>query len=84
MTEESTPLGDACSGDATSSGADCAETVHRLYHFLDGELTEERRAAIRGHLNKCSPCEQIVSFEAELRRARHPGLPHDGLVGAAQ
>ncbi len=25
---------------------DCAETVARLYEFLDGELTEDRRIAI--------------------------------------
>jgi len=51
-----------------ATAADCAETVHRLYFFLDGELTEERRRAIRAHLDQCPPCGKIVEFEAELRR----------------
>lgn len=46
----------------------CGEVVHRLYHFLDGELTEERRAAIRAHLDDCGPCLDAFDFEAELRQ----------------
>lgn len=49
-------------------GADCEETVHRLYHYLDGELTEERRLAIRAHLDECAPCVAALGFEADLRR----------------
>lgn len=48
--------------------ADCEETVHRLYHYLDGELTEERRRAIQAHLDDCGPCIDILGFEADLRR----------------
>jgi mycothiol system anti-sigma-R factor len=47
---------------------DCEETVHRLYHFLDGELTEERRVQISHHLDECSPCFAAFDFEAELRQ----------------
>ncbi len=47
---------------------DCREALHRIYHFLDGELTTERRAEIEAHLNSCSPCLQMFGFEAELRR----------------
>jgi mycothiol system anti-sigma-R factor len=47
---------------------DCRETLHRIYHFLDGELTLERRAEIEVHLNGCSPCLQMFDFEAELRK----------------
>ena len=46
---------------------DCDEAVHQLYHFLDGELTEERRLQIAEHLNYCAPCGGAVEFEAELR-----------------
>ena len=49
------------------SGADCEETVQRLYTYLDGELTDERRAEIRKHLDDCSPCLKAYDFEAELR-----------------
>ena len=47
---------------------DCEETIERLYWFLDGELTEERRHAIRAHLDDCGPCLRVMGFEAELRR----------------
>ena len=48
--------------------ADCEEAVHRIYHFLDGELTEERRRAIAAHLDLCGPCVDAFGFETELRR----------------
>jgi mycothiol system anti-sigma-R factor len=47
---------------------DCNETVHRLYHFLDGELTPDRRVEIADHLDKCAPCLEAYDFEAEVRR----------------
>ena len=46
----------------------CEETIHELYHFLDGELTESRRHEIEYHLDHCEPCVDMVSFESELRR----------------
>src|SRR5437764_523695 len=46
---------------------DCVEAVHLLYHYLDGELTTERRVLIRRHLDDCPPCGQAFDFEAELR-----------------
>ncbi len=61
-------MGDADRPDGSASCEDsCRETVHRLYHFLDGELTEDRRAAIRRHLDECRPCLNAFDFEAELR-----------------
>ena len=46
---------------------DCVEAVHLLYHYIDGELTTERRVLIRQHLDDCPPCGQAFDFEAELR-----------------
>jgi mycothiol system anti-sigma-R factor len=46
----------------------CDEAVHQLYHYLDGELTEERRRDITDHLNFCGPCGGAAEFEAELRQ----------------
>ncbi|HET6795227.1 MAG TPA: mycothiol system anti-sigma-R factor [Acidimicrobiales bacterium] len=46
---------------------DCSEAIVRLYHFLDGELTEERRVEIRRHLDDCGPCLEAFDFEAEVR-----------------
>ena len=47
--------------------SDCAEAIHRLYHFIDGELNDANRHAIQRHLDDCSPCLEAFDFEAELR-----------------
>lgn len=47
--------------------SDCENALHELYTFLDGELTEGRRAAIQHHLDTCQPCAEPYDFEAELR-----------------
>jgi mycothiol system anti-sigma-R factor len=55
-------------GAAGRPAVDCSEAVHELYRYLDGELTEQRRSAIRLHLEWCGPCGSAAEFEAELRR----------------
>jgi len=47
---------------------DCDETIGRLYVYLDGELTDERRSEIARHLDLCGPCVRAYGFEAELRK----------------
>jgi mycothiol system anti-sigma-R factor len=49
------------------SDIDCNETIERLYHYLDGELTDTRRAEIREHLDECAPCLGAFDFESDLR-----------------
>ena len=46
----------------------CDETIERLYVYLDGELTEQRRVEITRHLDLCGPCVGAYGFEAELRK----------------
>ncbi len=48
--------------------ADCTDAVERLYHYLDGELDEARKAMVRQHLDACLPCLEAFDFEAELRQ----------------
>jgi mycothiol system anti-sigma-R factor len=48
-------------------GRPCDEALSELYHFLDGELTVERRVEIQRHLDECGPCLEAFDFEAELR-----------------
>ncbi len=45
----------------------CEDALHELYHFLDGELTDDKRARIAKHLDDCPPCGDAFDFEAELR-----------------
>jgi mycothiol system anti-sigma-R factor len=47
---------------------DCDQAIHRVYEYLDGELTMWRRRAIARHLDDCPPCAQGFVFEIELRR----------------
>ena len=51
-----------------SEHGDCREVLHSLYHYLDGELTDESRVEIQRHLEDCSPCLDAFGFEKELRR----------------
>jgi len=46
---------------------ECREALDRLYHYLDGELTESRRREIKEHLDTCMPCLEAFDFEAELK-----------------
>ena len=47
---------------------DCDKAFHRMYHYLDGELTVWRRWVITRHLAQCPPCGQGFEFEIELRQ----------------
>ncbi|MEO7555290.1 MAG: mycothiol system anti-sigma-R factor [Acidimicrobiales bacterium] len=49
------------------AGHECDEALHTIYEYLDGELTDERRAQIQAHLDACPPCFEGYDFEAELR-----------------
>ncbi len=52
---------------ANPDDSDCSEAIHRLYHFLDGELNDDGRVTIQRHLDDCSPCLGAYDFEADLR-----------------
>jgi mycothiol system anti-sigma-R factor len=67
MAEDATANGGTDSSALFGATVDCDEAVHQLYHYLDGELTDERREQIADHLNFCGPCGGAVEFEAELR-----------------
>jgi mycothiol system anti-sigma-R factor len=64
--------------------ADCNETLNELERFLDEELTDQQRSAIRAHLDSCLDCLQAFDFHAELRmvvamKCRNDDLP-EGLL----
>lgn len=59
---------------------DCRQALAEIYTYLDGELTEEKRLLIAGHLEGCNPCIETFDFEAELRvvistKARNDEVP---------
>jgi mycothiol system anti-sigma-R factor len=47
---------------------DCGSAIDELYHYLDGELTDDRRRQIAEHLDFCAPCAGALGFEADLRQ----------------
>jgi mycothiol system anti-sigma-R factor len=61
------------------SSTACEEALKELYVYIDGELTEEKRSMIAGHLDDCNPCLEAFDFEAELRmvisRRCHDDVP---------
>jgi mycothiol system anti-sigma-R factor len=59
------PIDDPC---ADTGSHECRQALAELYHYLDGELTFERRTVIRTHLDLCSPCGDRFTFESELRQ----------------
>ncbi len=56
---------DPCAG--FDAPGDCREAAAELYEYLDGVLTDERRAVIAGHLDGCSGCFHAFEFHAELK-----------------
>ena len=71
MGDSTVPEGEGSTGggqEAPAGFVGCDETIGRLYFYLDGELTEERRVEIQRHLDLCGPCVGAYGFEAELRR----------------
>lgn len=42
---------------------DCAAVMRQLWDYLDGELTPDREAVVRAHLERCSRCYPHVDFE---------------------
>ena len=53
--------------DHDHSSTACADALEELSLYLDGELTDQKRAKIRHHLDDCNPCFEAFDFEAELR-----------------
>ena len=59
---------EASGQEAAAGFVSCDETIERLYTYLDGELTEQRRIEIARHLDLCGPCVGAYGFETELRK----------------
>ncbi|MGO9965576.1 MAG: mycothiol system anti-sigma-R factor [Acidimicrobiales bacterium] len=55
-------------GEKVGMNINCREALHSVYHFLDGEMTPERRDQIARHIDKCAPCLRAFGFETEIRR----------------
>ncbi|MEN9802328.1 MAG: putative zinc-finger, partial [Actinomycetota bacterium] len=46
--------------------ANCDETLHQLYAYLDELLDEEMRIEIESHVGDCPGCRDRIEFESKL------------------
>ena len=46
---------------------DCSETLHRVYEYLDGEMTPDDTHKIARHLDECAPCLQQYNLDQALK-----------------
>lgn len=56
------------SGDHTPrSHADCSEVLHRIFEYLDGELSSDDVGRIASHLSECGPCLEQHDIDRTLK-----------------
>jgi mycothiol system anti-sigma-R factor len=46
---------------------DCGQILDEVYLYLDLECSDERRSAIKVHLDECSPCLREYGIEQEVK-----------------
>jgi len=46
---------------------DCGQILNEVYLYLDLECSDDRRTAIRAHLDECSPCLREYGIELEVK-----------------
>ena len=46
---------------------DCAEILNEVYLYLDIECSDDRRNAIKVHLDECGPCLREYGIEQEVK-----------------
>ena len=42
--------------DAHAGHGDCSEVLHRIYEYLDGEMSSDDVKRVAAHLAECQPC----------------------------
>jgi mycothiol system anti-sigma-R factor len=55
------------SGQGDAADTDCSEVLHRVYEYLDGEMTADDTRKIRHHLDACGPCLQQYDLDQALK-----------------
>lgn len=75
MSSSDQPAGSTpAASDAPSAGdhrsgvkQDCSEALHRVYEYLDGEMTPEETERIAAHLQECGPCLREYDLDQALK-----------------
>jgi anti-sigma factor (TIGR02949 family) len=63
--------------------AECSEVLHRIFEFLDGEMSAGDVARVTVHLQECRPCLAQHDFDLAMkeavRRSNPPAVAPTGL-----
>ena len=54
-------------GEDASTHTDCSEVLHRVYEYLDGEMTADDTEKIKLHLDECGPCLKEYDLDQALK-----------------
>jgi mycothiol system anti-sigma-R factor len=54
-------------GPGEAAGSDCSEVLHRVYEYLDGEMTQADTVKIKDHLEACGPCLHQYDLDQALK-----------------
>ena len=49
----------------------CDDVLRDVWLFLDDEMNPDRRAAVKQHLDDCSPCLEEAGLDAKLKSLLH-------------
>ncbi len=49
-------------------GDECDDLLHELADLLHGDVSPEKKAKLRAHLDDCPPCFETADFQAQLRQ----------------
>jgi mycothiol system anti-sigma-R factor len=60
-------VGDGAEAEPSEVVGHCADVMADVWRFLDDELDPDRRAAVRRHLDECSPCLEESGIDTKLK-----------------
>ena len=55
--------------DAHAGHGDCSEVLHRIYEYLDGEMSADDVRRVATHLSECQPCLAEHDLDVALKQA---------------
>ncbi len=55
-------------GDAHAGHGDCSEVLHRIYEYLDGEMSTDDVRRVAAHLGECQPCLAEHDLDVALKQ----------------
>jgi mycothiol system anti-sigma-R factor len=57
------------SQDTHAGHGDCSEVLHRIYEYLDGEMSADDVRRVAAHLGECQPCLAEHDLDMALKQA---------------